>query len=114
MANLTTKLTKGTKPYALFGVDAGKTIDFGLGAYARASLNYSITKNILYTSNADIYSNYLKNPQNMVINWNNLLAFTINKYIAATLSFNFRYNDLEAAHLQTQHGIGIGFNYAFK
>jgi hypothetical protein len=114
MANVTTKLTASSKPYSLFGVDSGKTAAFGLGAYARASVTINLSKGILYTSTADVYSNYLKNPANMILNWNNLFAFTVNKYIAATLSFNFRYNDLEVARMQTQHGIGLGFNYKFK
>jgi hypothetical protein len=113
MANLTTKLTASSKPLSLFGVDAGKKVAFGVGAYARASVSYNLTKGILYTSNADVYSNYLKNPGNLIVNWNNLFAFTVNKYIAATISFNLRYNDLEVARMQTQHGIGIGFNYKF-
>ncbi len=113
MANLTTKLTAGTRDISLYGVDAGKTTAFDLGAYVRASFTYNLSKNILYTTNADVYSNYLKNPGNMVLNWNNLVAFTVNKYIAATLSFNFRYNDLEVSQLQSQYGIGIGFNYKF-
>ena len=114
MANVTTKLTASSKPYLLFGVDSGKIAAFGLGAYARASVTTNLSKGILYTSTADVYSNYLKNPANMILNWNNLFAFTINKYIAATLSLNFRYNDLEVARMQTQHGIGLGFNYTFK
>jgi hypothetical protein len=113
MANLTTKLTASSKQISLFGVDAGKKVAFGVGAYARASVSYNLTKGILYTSNADVYSNYLKNPGNLIVNWNNLFAFTVNKYIAATISFNLRYNDLEVARMQTQHGIGIGFNYKF-
>ncbi|CAN5464951.1 hypothetical protein BH11BAC5_BH11BAC5_48050 [soil metagenome] len=113
MINVTTKLTASSKPLSLFGVDAGKKAAVGLGAYARASMSYNLSKGILYTSNADIYSNYLKNPGNLILNWNNLFAFTVNKYIAATLSFNFRYNDLEYARVQAQHGIGIGFNYKF-
>ncbi|MDB5275104.1 MAG: hypothetical protein JWR61_59 [Ferruginibacter sp.] len=113
MSNLTTKLTASSKPLSLYGVDAGKKVAFGLGAYARASFSYDLSKGILYTGFADVYSNYLKNPGNLIVNWNNLFAFTVNKYIAATVSFNLRYNDLEVARMQTQHGIGIGFNYKF-
>lgn len=113
MANLTTKLTAGSKQIPLYGVDAGKKVAFGLGAYARAGYSYNLTKGILYTGFADFYSNYLNNPGNVVVNWNNLFAFTVNKYIAATVSFNMRYNDLEVSRMQTQHGIGIGFNYKF-
>jgi hypothetical protein len=114
MANLTTKLTSGSLPFTEFGVDSGKTTVFALGAYVRASLTYPIAKGIVYTSSADIYSNYLKNPGNLVVDWTNLFTLTVNKYIGATLGFSLRYNDLEVQHLQMQQSIGVGFNYTLK
>lgn len=111
MANITTKLAPSVKNMALYGVDSGKTTDFGLGAYAQANLNYDLSKGINYKSVLTAYSNYLKNPGNVVLDWNNLITLTVNKYIGATISLNARYNDLEAKHLQTQHGIGIGLSY---
>jgi hypothetical protein len=114
MANLTTKLTSSSLPFTKFGVDSGKTTVFAFGAYARASLTYPIAKGIVYTSSADLYSNYLKNPGNVVIDWTNLFTLTVNKYIGATLGFSFRYNDLEVQHLQMQQSISVGFNYALN
>ncbi len=111
MANITTKLRASAKDISLFGVDAGKSVAFGLGAFAQATANFDLAKGINYKSTATLYSNYLNNPGNVIMDWNNLFTFTINKYIGATLSLNARYNDLETAHLQTQHAIGIGLSY---
>jgi hypothetical protein len=111
MANITTKLAPSLKNVALFGVDAGKTTDFGLGAFAQVNLNYDLGKGVNYKSTAVAYSNYLNNPGNIIFDWNNLFTFTVNKYIGATISLNARYNDLEIGRLQTQHGIGVGLSY---
>jgi len=111
MANITTKLTPSYKKIAAFGVDSGKTVKFGVGAFVQASLNYDLGKGVNYKSVATAYSNYTQNPGNVILDWSNLFTFTVNKYIGATLSFNLRYNDLEIGHLQTQHGIGIGLSY---
>jgi hypothetical protein len=111
MANVTTKLTPSYKNIKAFGVDSGKTTAFGLGAFAQATFNYDLAKGINYKSVATAYSNYFDHPGNVVLDWSNLFTFTVNKYIGATISLNTRYNDLEVGHLQTQHGLGIGFSY---
>jgi hypothetical protein len=111
MANITTKITPSYKNIEAFGVEAGKTATFGVGAFAQATLNYDLVKGINYKSVGTAYSNYLQNPGNVILDWTNLFTFTVNKYIGATVTFNMRYNDLEVQHLQTQHGIGIGLSY---
>jgi len=40
-------------------------------------------KNVSFTSKVDLFSDYLKNPQNIVVNWENLITMKINKYISA-------------------------------
>jgi len=111
MGNMITKITPSYKNISAFGVDSAKTVAFGLGAFAQATADYDLCKGINYKSVATVYSNYFQNPGNVVLDWSNLFTLTVNKYLGATLSFNLRYNDLEVTHLQTQHGIGIGFNY---
>lgn len=111
MANITTKLANDLKPIKAFGVDSGKTVALGLGAFIRANLNYDLAKGINYKSVATVYSNYLDHPGNMVFDWSNLFTLTVNKYIGATVSFNARYSNIEIKHLQTQHGIGVGLSY---
>jgi hypothetical protein len=111
MANITTKLAPSLKNVSAFGVDSAKTAAFGLGAFVQANLNYDLGKGVNYKSVVTAYSNYLDHPGNVILDWNNLFTFTVNKYIGATVSLNARYNDLEIKHLQTQHGIGVGLSY---
>jgi Protein of unknown function (DUF3078) len=111
MAEVTTKLKKSLKDTTIFGVDKGKSVSFGLGAFVQANVNYDLAKGINYKSTTTLYSNYLKNPGNIVFDMNNLFTFTVNKYIGATLLLNARYNDVEASGMQIQHALGLGLNY---
>ena len=115
MVQLTTKLKASLKNVPAFGVDAGKSVAFGIGAFVQANANYNLAKGIAYKSTTTLYSNYLNNPGNMVFDMNNLFTFTVNKYIGATLLLNARYNDNDkktgVAGMQVQHAIGLGLNY---
>jgi Protein of unknown function (DUF3078) len=111
MAEVTTKLKSSLKNIDTFGVAAGKSASFGIGAFVQANANYDLAKGINYKSTTTLYSNYLKNPGNIVFDMNNLFTFTVNKYIGATLLLNARYNDVEVAGMQVQHAIGLGLNY---
>jgi Protein of unknown function (DUF3078) len=111
MAEVTTKLKSSLKNVKAFGVDSGKVVSFGLGAFVQANVNYDLAKGINYKSTTTLYSNYLKNPGNIVFDMNNLFTFTVNKYIGATLLLNARYNDVEASGMQIQHALGLGLNY---
>jgi hypothetical protein len=111
MVQVTTKLKSSLKNVKAFGVDAGKSAAFGLGAFIQANANYDIAKGVNYKSTTTLYSNYLDNPGNIVFDMNNLFTFTVNKYIGATLMVNARYNDVEISGMQVQHAIGLGLSY---
>jgi hypothetical protein len=111
MAELSTKLKPSLKNVKTFGIDSGKTVRFGLGAFVQANANYDLAKGINYKSTTTFYSNYLNNPGNIIFDMNNLFTFTVNKYIGATFLLNARYNDLETKGTQIQHSIGLGLNY---
>jgi hypothetical protein len=115
MVQLTTKLKASLKDVPAFGVDAGKSVAFSVGAFLQANANYDLAKAVNYKSTTTLYSNYSKNPGNMVFDMNNLFTFTVNKYIGATLLLNARYNDNDdvtgISGMQIQHAIGLGLNY---
>jgi hypothetical protein len=111
MVQVTTKLKASLKNVKAFGVDAGKSAAFGLGAFVQANANYDLAKGVNYKSTTTLYSNYLDNPGNIVFDMNNLFTFTVNKYIGATFMLNARYNDVEISGMQVQHAIGLGLSY---
>jgi Protein of unknown function (DUF3078) len=76
-----------------FGVDSGKHVQTQFGAYASISYTAKISENAAYTGRLDLFSNYLHNPQNIAINWTNLLAVKVTKLISMTLALNIIYDD---------------------
>jgi Protein of unknown function (DUF3078) len=111
MVQVTTKLKSSLKNLDKYGVDSGKSVAFGLGAFLQANANYDLAKGVNYKSTTTLYSNYLDNPGNIVFDMNNLFTFTVNKYIGATFMINGRYNHDEVTGMQVQHGIGLGLSY---
>ena len=71
----------------------GKTSKFEFGAYARAQYQHDLAKNITFLTRGDLYSNYLKNPQNLAVTWETLWTFKINDWFAATLNTLLLYDD---------------------
>lgn len=114
MMNITTKLATEQKNEEFYGVDSGKIIKIGLGAFAQIKANYELAKGINYKGFATFFSDYLSKPDVVILDWTNTFSMKVNKYIGATVSINLRYNDWEVGKLQIQHGIGVGFSYLLQ
>ncbi|HVN58826.1 MAG TPA: DUF3078 domain-containing protein [Bacteroidales bacterium] len=81
-----------------FGVEKGKKSLEELGGYARfifskGDFKSEFMKNISFTTKLDLFSNYLKNPQNIVVNWETLILMKVNKYLSMNLNTNLIYDD---------------------
>jgi len=96
--------------------------------YSRNKFKQEFLKNVSFTTKVDLFSNYLKKPQNIDINWETLIAFKINKFITFNINNQMIYDDdiiikidknedgvIEASgpRLQIKNIIGIGFAYKF-
>jgi len=102
-----------------YGVDLGKKFKGEFGGYARLAYTRSdfkgeLLKNIALTSKLDVFSNYLKNPQNIVFNWEILIAMKVNKYISVNLNTHLMYDanikvNGEKAKTQFKEILGVGF-----
>lgn len=112
-----------------YGVDAGKEFRFEGGAYVKVAYRTEILENIHFETKLDLFSNYAEKPQNIDVNWDNLLTFKVNKYINASLMFNMVYDDdtkfavgedndgdgiadRSVAKLQWKEMFGLGFSYS--
>lgn len=76
-----------------YGLDPGKTSRLEAGAFVSANFRKEIAKNVGIKSRLDLYSNYLKNPQNVDIFWTNVIAMKVNKWLAVTYNFDLIYDD---------------------
>ncbi len=81
-----------------FGVDKGKTVKSEFGGYVRIiytknDFKGEFMKNVSFTSKLDLFSNYGENPQNIVVNWETLIALKVNKYINININTHLIYDD---------------------
>jgi hypothetical protein len=66
---------------------------FEFGGYVKLMYTHDLATNINFLTRADFFSNYLKNPQNIDVNWETLFTFKVNSWFAATLSTMLIYDD---------------------
>jgi hypothetical protein len=140
IAPLTGKFTfvtdKALSDAGAFGVKPGEKSLSELGGYLRViysknDFKNDFLKNVSFTSKIDLFSNYLKNPQNIVVNWETLIAMKINKYISASFNTDLIYDDkikvpfdkngdgtivvdeAVGSKVQFKEILGVGFSYKF-
>lgn len=119
-----------------FGVDKGKKSKSEFGGYLRMIYSKSdfkkeIMKNVSFTTKVDLFSNYIKDPQNIVINWETMIALKINKYIVININTQLIYDDKikisndsnkngviesweKKPRIQFKELLGVGFSYKFN
>jgi hypothetical protein len=135
IAPLTGKITIVNSPSlseaGAFGVTPGNKSFSEFGGYVRAiytrnDFKTEFLKNVTFTSKIDLFSNYAKNPQNIVVNWETLIAFKVNKFISASINTQLVYDDkikvpvtkngenkMVGSLVQFKEILGVGFSYKF-
>jgi len=76
-----------------FGVDPGKNVRYEVGSFVKVELKADIMKNVNLGTKVDFFSNYLKKPGNVDVNWDLLLNMKINDYLSANFIANMIYDD---------------------
>ena len=77
----------------LHGNPVGENVFKALGALARINyINKFAKDKIGYTTSMALFSNYLKEPQNIDVDWTNEFSFQIFKGLAAAVTFNVFYD----------------------
>lgn len=111
-----------------YGIDAGDKLRTEFGAYIKIAYKAEIMENITFQTKLDLFSNYLNKPQNIDVNWDNLLTLKVNEYINASFMFNLIYDDdikfdvdenndgvaeRQIAKVQLKEMFGVGLSYKF-
>lgn len=99
--------------YSYFGVETNKSMLYQLGFNASAYYKFNIMENVSAENILSLFSNYLKDPGNIDINYNLKIAMKINKLLTANLDFQVIYDDDAFAGFQTREVFGLGVNYNF-
>lgn len=116
-------------------IDANGNITHGkktftqVGAYLRATYKKDIMTNVNLQTKLELFSNYLKNPQNIAVNWEVLFAMKINKFLTANLGTQMIYDDIISVpivkkvngvnvttlhkRVQFKEVFGLGLSYKF-
>lgn len=87
------------------------------GAFLTATLKKDILPNVKYYSKMDLYSNYLKEAQNVDLFWTNQIRMKVNKWIQVSYTLDMLYDDdvknpvapTRALGLQVLSTLGVGF-----
>lgn len=116
-----------------FGVSPGKHLRNELGGYVRLLYNNLLVENVTWSSKLELFSNYIKNPKNVDLNWENMFTMKVNKQLSVTIAAQMIYDDdikitktpalTDASGNTTPANIGpglqfkeltaIGFSYTF-
>ena len=99
--------------YSYFGVETNKSVLYQLGFNATAYYKFNIMENVSAENILSLFSNYLKEPGNIDINYNLKVVMKINKSLTANLDFQVIYDDDAFAGFQTREVFGLGVNYNF-
>jgi hypothetical protein len=105
----------------------GKKTRLEFGGYFKGAFTKDIMTNVKLSTKLELFSNYLKNPQNIDIYWETSIGMKVNKYILVTIGTTLVYDDdimielKDAARNVTGKGprtqfkevFGLGFSYKF-
>ncbi|RSK37173.1 DUF3078 domain-containing protein [Hymenobacter metallilatus] len=107
---------------------SGQRLRQELGAYLNARYRHVLFTNITYNTKLELFSNYFHNPQNLDVNWENLLDFKVNKFVSASVTTLLVYDDDirvpldrnedgvpddRGRRIQFKETLGIGLTYKF-
>jgi hypothetical protein len=130
IAPLTGKLTI-VRDQALgpnFGLDEGENLRSEFGGYVRTLFRTDLTETVTFQTKLDLFSNYLDSPQNVDVNWENLLMMRVTQYISVSFMTHLIYDDDILIGIDTNDDgnidhygpraqfkqlLGVGFSYNF-
>lgn len=105
-----------------YGVKPGNKVFSELGSLLVANYNQEVFKNVNVISKLTLFSAYNNNFGNIDVNWDVMLSFKINKFLATTLTTNLVYDDdiktvdsngmPAGPKVQLREVLGIGLTYS--
>lgn len=100
----------------------GQKIRHEFGADIKFSYKVTIVKNVDFQTKLELYSNYLENPQNIDVYWDNYFTFNVNSWLTAKLTTSLIYDDdimitdgdgNTGPRTQFKQTFGLGLAYRF-
>ncbi|RYY59928.1 MAG: DUF3078 domain-containing protein [Chitinophagaceae bacterium] len=104
-----------------YGVEPGKHSQTEFGAFATINYFKEFNSILSYKGRLDLFSNYKRNPQNVDLNFTNILNVKLSKVLNLTWSVDMIYDDDvrlfgvtgKGARLQMKSIVGVGLQLRF-
>ena len=122
----------GVEPAVLNPLDStvatpGKKMRTEFGGYFKGAFSKDVMKNVKLTTKLELFTNYLKNPQNIDVYWETNIGMKVNKFITVTIGTTVIYDDDIDIEIKDDAGttigkgprtqfkevFGLGFSYKF-
>lgn len=93
-----------------------RPLRFEFGAKLTVDTKLKINDNFSYNSQVRLFSDYLDNPQNMRVNWDNIVDWKLAKYFSLVVTCYLVYDDKVLIDgkkaIQFNEGLTFGFTYS--
>ncbi len=96
-----------------YGAQPNENFVYQLGAYVGGRYKAKLMENIFLDNRFGIFTNYLKDPQNMVLSYGAILDMKVNKFISTQVTADLFYDDNQIGKLQLKETLGVGLTYKF-
>jgi hypothetical protein len=71
----------------------GDRVKFQFGAAIKMHFKKDIAKNINLETTLELFSDYLHNPENVIVSWDVIIDMAVNSWLSAKLTTNLIYDD---------------------
>lgn len=76
-----------------YGLEEGENMRYEIGGYIKIAYKVDVVENVTFQTRLDLFSNYFNNPQNIDVNWENLISMKINEFLSASITTQLIYDD---------------------
>jgi len=110
----------------VFGLDPGKKSRTEFGGFIKLLyIKENILKNVNFTTNLDLFSNYFENPEKIDVNWEVIIDMKINDFLTASINTYLIYDydvkfieiqdgrEVERDKVQFKEALSVGLTYNF-
>ena len=97
-----------------FGIESDKNFRAEMGAYIRIKFKKELFENIKINTSLELFNNYFNHPENIDIDLQTTLTFSVNQYIKTVLFTHFVYDQNVSPYWQVKETLGIGVAYTIE
>lgn len=97
-----------------YGIDPSRHFNYELGMFIGARDHRDLMQNLAIDNTVNIFSNYLKKPQNMYLSYMGILVMKINKLLSTQLVFEVIYDENQIKKTQLKETLGVGLTYLLQ